>query len=226
MQDIRFSIFMEKWSEKAWRAALPIIEEIKQLPFLRELADGTLPDDIFRFYISQDRLYLDAYTRALAHIASRLPDMADVETFLGFAVDGVAVEKELHARFNPDKNAVMSQACEFYTSFLRARSQHDIAVEAAAILPCFWVYLEVGRHILSVTNLEGNLYRAWIETYSDPAFDVSTEKAIDVCDRLAATASPRVRDEMTATFLEATRLESLFWQSAYRKGTADSQLLI
>lgn len=217
---------MEKWSEKAWQASLPIIEQIKHQPFIRGLAEGTLPDDIFCFYISQDRLYLDVYTRVLAHIASRLPDMADVETFLGFAVDGVAVEKELHARFNPDKNAVMSQACEFYTSFLRARSQHDIAVEAAAILPCFWVYLEVGRHILSVANLEGNLYRAWIETYSDPAFDVSTEKAIDVCDRLAATASPRVRDEMTATFLEATRLESLFWQSAYRKGTADSQLLI
>lgn len=217
---------MEKWSEKAWRASLPEIERIKHLPFIRGLVDGTLPDDIFRFYISQDRLYLDVYTRVLAHIASRLPDMTDVETFLGFAVDGVAVEKELHARFNPDKNAVKSQACEFYTSFLRARSHDDIAVEAAAILPCFWVYLEIGRYILSIARLEGNTYRAWIETYSDPAFDVSTEKAIDVCDRLAATVCDRVRSEMTATFIEATRLEALFWQSAYRKGTADHSILI
>lgn len=217
---------MEKWSNLAWQAALPEIERIKRLPFLRELADGTLPDDIFRFYISQDRLYLDNYTRVLAHIASRLPDMADVETFLAFAVDGVAVEKELHARFSPDKDATKTQACEFYTSFLRARSQDDIAVEAAAVLPCFWVYLEVGKYILSTARLDGNPYRAWIETYSVPAFDISTAKAIDVCDRLAAATTGTVRRQMTDTFIEATRLEYLFWHSAYHKGTADSHLLI
>lgn len=217
---------MEKWSNKAWEASAPLIEQIKQLPFLQELAAGTLPEDVFRFYITQDNLYIDVYSRVLAHIASRLPEMADVETFLGFALDGVAVEKGLHAQYRPDKDAAKSQACEFYTSFLRARSQEDIAVEAAAILPCFWVYLEVGRYILSIARLEGNPYRAWIETYSDPAFDISTSKAIDVCDRLAAAVSGRVLSEMTATFIEATRLELLFWHSAYHKGAADSQLLI
>lgn len=217
---------MEKWSNLAWHAALPEIERIKHLPFLRELADGTLPDDIFRFYISQDRLYLDDYTRVLAHIASRLPDMADVETFLAFAVDGVAVEKSLHATYNPDMQMRKSGACEFYTSFLKARSHDDIAVAAASILPCFWVYLEVGKYILSTARLDGNPCRAWIETYSDPAFDISTARAIDVCDRLAAATTVTVRRLMTDTFIEATRLEALFWHSAYHKGTADPNLLI
>ena len=50
---------MEKWSNLAWQASLPLIEQIKCQPFIRGLAEGTLPDDIFCFYISQDRLYLD-----------------------------------------------------------------------------------------------------------------------------------------------------------------------
>lgn len=209
---------MKKWSEQAWEAAADIYEQIKRLPFLHELADGTLPQEKFRFYISQDKLYLDTYTRVLAHIASRLPVMTDVETFLSFAIDGVATERALHATFNPDAAIPMSQACEFYTSYLRAQSQEDIAVEAAAVLPCFWVYMAVGKYLLSIVRMEGNPYKAWLETYSDPAFDESTARAIDVCDRLAANASEEVRQHMTKVFVGATRLERLFWESAYRLG--------
>ncbi|MBD5235054.1 MAG: thiaminase II [Barnesiella sp.] len=216
---------MKKWSEEAWAAALPLVEKIKELPFLRELSEGSLAPEIFRFYISQDNLYINEYSRVLAHIASRLPEMADVETFLGFAAAGVAVEKELHAMYDPDPTLRKSDACEFYTSYLRARSQADVAVEAAAILPCFWVYLEVGKYILSTARLEGNRYGAWIGTYSDPAFDESTRKAIDVCDRLAAAAPEHIRRQMTDTFIDCTRLEMLFWESAYRCGKADTELL-
>jgi len=209
---------MDSWSKTAWQAAMPTIERIKVLPFLHELADGTLPASKFRFYISQDRLYLDVYTRVLAHIASRLPDMTDVGTFLSFAVDSVAVEKALHEQFDPDKDIAMSEACEFYTSFLRAQSQADIAVEAAAVLPCFWVYQEVGKYIHATARPDGNPYRAWIRTYADPAFDQSTARAIAICDKLAAAATPAIRRQMTAAFATATRLEHLFWQSAYEEG--------
>lgn len=88
----------------------------------------------------------------LAHIASRLPDMDDVATFLSFAVDGVVVEKALHEQFNPDKSIAMSEVCMFYTSFLRAQSQTDVAVEAAAVLPCFWVYQHVGKYIHAIAQ--------------------------------------------------------------------------
>lgn len=206
---------MKRWSIQAWEAASGTFEEIKKHPFLCRLADGTLPYECFHRYISQDRLYLQDYTRALAHIASRLPEMDDVELFLRFASDGVAVEKALHEEFNPDTHAVKSQACEFYTSYLRARSQDDIAVEAAAVLPCFWIYLEAGKHLVSMARLDGNPYRDWIATYSDPAFEASTASAIEVCDRLAAASSAQVREQMTKVFADCARLEWLFWDSAY-----------
>lgn len=66
---------MGKWSEEAWDAAADIFERIKRHPFIQQLAAGTLSESRFRHYISQDRLYLEDYTRVLAHIASRLPEM-------------------------------------------------------------------------------------------------------------------------------------------------------
>ena len=38
----------------------------------------------------------------------------------------------------------------------------------AAALPCYTIYAEVGRHILSITQgaeLEANPYKEWVRTY-------------------------------------------------------------
>jgi len=206
----------QKWSEEAWNASERIYEAIKRLPFIEELANGTLSAERFRFYISQDSQYIDDYSRALASIASRLPDMADAAQFMEFALDGVAVEKALHTRFCPDRSAGKSSVCLFYTSLLRSHDSQPVAVAAAAILPCFWIYQKVGEHLLATAKLEGNPYRDWIETYGDPAFDISTRKAIDICDRLAEATGEQTRCRMTEAYVACSRLEWMFWDSAYK----------
>jgi len=206
-----------KWSEEAWQAADGIYRAILNLPFLKELAAGTLPQDKFRFYISQDNQYIDVYSRVLSHIASRLPDMNDVDTFLGFAKDGVAVEKGLHQAFSPDISMGKSMACEFYTSYLKSQADREVAIEAASILPCFWIYLEVGKHILKIADMDGNPYREWIAAYSDPAFEESNQKCIGICDSLAEASTEQVRRQMTEAFVTCSRMEWLFWDSAYKK---------
>lgn len=205
----------QKWSEQAWQNALPAYNAILKLPFLKELADGSLSQERFTNYITQDNLYLNDYSRVLAHIASRLNDISLVDTFLGFASNGVAMEKELHAKYIRDTNPQKSPACMFYTSVLKAQADKHIAVEAAAILPCFWVYYEVGKHFLPLARLEGNPFADWVRAYSDPVFEQSTLKAIEICDRLADEATPEIQRQMTDIYLQCTRLEWLFWHSAY-----------
>lgn len=207
-----------KWSRVAWQAALPVYEAITRMPFIRELIDGTLPREKFLFYLGQDDLYISRYSRVLAHIASRAESTPMLETFLVFAKDGVEVEKSMHQGYLQDTPAPaeMSPACLLYTSTLRAQASEPLAVEAAAILPCFWVYWAVGQYILSqVKDLENHPYRAWIETYALESFTVSNQRAIDACDELAAKSSPEVQEQMTRIFTLCTRLEWMFWQSAY-----------
>ncbi|MBR6625920.1 MAG: twin-arginine translocation signal domain-containing protein, partial [Mailhella sp.] len=41
------------WSGEAWKAALPSFKKILEHPFVKGLADGSLPEDVFAFYIRQ-----------------------------------------------------------------------------------------------------------------------------------------------------------------------------
>ena len=204
-----------KWSTEAWNAAIDVYNNILRLPFLQELAAGTLPREKFNFYIGQDSLYLNEYSRVLAHIAARSTHSNMKSAFLKFAADGVAVENILHATFVAETPKQMSPTCLFYTSLLKATALDDLAVECAAILPCFWIYREVGKHIIREAKMEGNPYSSWIATYADEAFDASTNLAIDLCDFIATTASSETRQRMTEVFVHASQLELRFWQSAY-----------
>lgn len=239
---------MRRWSDEAWEAALPVYEKILEHPFVEALADGTLSAERFRHYIRQDALYLDGYARRLAHIAARLTRKEHTETFLHFALDGIEVERALHAQFLGGEHPApeeISPACLLYTSVLDAQALAPVEVEAAAILPCFVVYQRVGEwiharakgngnpaadrlHTDARTSGDGtptgqkayrplheNPYRAWIETYADPAFAASAQRAVEICDELAAAAGETIRRQMTDLFVRCTRMEWMFWKSAW-----------
>ena len=90
-----------------------------------------------------------------------------------------------------------------------------VEVEAAAVLPCFWVYQQVGRQIIARQQGSGNPYAQWIETYADPSFTEATSQAIGICDALAEKTGPETRRRMTDIFLRCTKMEWLFWDSAW-----------
>lgn len=209
----------QKWSQEAWQAALPTYNAILDLPFVKGLADGTLPMEKFIFYLRQDALYIENYCRVLASIASRVSDLATTDAFLHFALDGVFVEKAMHetylSKYPEDTPTQPSPSCLLYMSLQSAQATEPVEVQAASILPCFWVYLMVGKHI-AATAAEKNPFAAWIETYSDPAFDTSNDLCIALCDALAEAASPEIRRRMTDIFVMATKMEWMFWDSAYQ----------
>lgn len=213
------SIASTRWSDEAWHAGEAAYKEILRLPFVTELAAGTLSRERFLRYIAQDSLYIAQYCRVLSHIAARANDSETRRAFLDFAADGVAVEQALHSIYLPDassrRDAEMSPACLFYTSLLKSTAYEPVEVEAASVLPCFWIYQRVGHWIIEHQAATDNPYSDWIATYSDPAFDASTQRAIEICDCLAAGASPEVRARMTEIYAACSRQEWLFWHSAY-----------
>ncbi len=213
---------MARWSEEAWAAAEPVYEQILEHPFVRALASGELSQERFEFYLRQDALYLKCYGAMLANIASRLDDKAQAESFIRFAGDGVEVERALHASFLGNvevRDRDMTPACRLYTSVLRSQCLEPVEITAAAVLPCFWVYQRVGEWIYNSRTTAGNTYEQWIATYADVGFLESTRRAIDICDSLAESASEAVRRRMTEVFLLCTRLEWMFWDSAWNLET-------
>jgi len=87
-----------------------------------------------------------------------------------------------------------------------------------ALLPCFWIYAEVGRDIHD-RAAAANPYQAWIGTYSGEEFHNAVSAMIAATDEAAETASSSSRERMHAAFVRATQLEWMFWDSAFRLET-------
>lgn len=209
-----------KFTDTLWQENLEIYQAILQLPFNTELTAGKLGEERFAFYVKQDSLYLADFSRALAITGTRAPSAGDLDAFLGFAGEAVAVERALHntflQRFGAFVDTDKSPACFAYTHFLLSTAANaSYPVACAALLPCFWIYREVGLHIHARADVP-NPYQDWIDTYAGEDFSRSVDRAIALTERAAETASESERKRMRKAFTESTRLEWMFWDSAYR----------
>jgi len=68
--------------EQVHHEAQPIWDRVLEHPFIRGLADGTLPEETFRYYVGQDTKYLVQYARARA---AGIVKASDPATMLVFA---------------------------------------------------------------------------------------------------------------------------------------------
>lgn len=210
-----------KWSENAHNAIEPVYREIISHPFINALMDGTLEQDKFIFYIRQDTLYLAEYCKVLAGIAAKLNKSQHVDALLYFARDTIFVENTLHETFlkNIDKTQPFkaSPSCLLYTSYLHKQlANAPVNVAAATVLPCFWIYKRVGDYILQHQKQGQNPYQAWIDTYGGEEYADAVARAITICDELAELSTPEQQRAMTEVFVTATKLEWMFWDSAWR----------
>ncbi|REC60263.1 thiaminase II [Chryseobacterium pennae] len=209
-----------KWSEQTWNAIEKHYQSILDMPFIKELSDGTLPQDKFRFYMAQDSLYLEHFGRTLSLIAAKITDLQDVLTFMRFAENAIVVENALHESYFKDfglsDKGVLEPACHHYIHFLRSTAAlESVEIAVAAVLPCFWIYREVGNYIYEIQNTVNNPYEKWIATYAGEEFSAAVDEAIAICDKIAENSTEETRKKMTEAFITASRMEYQFWEAAY-----------
>ena len=208
------------FTNSLWEEITPIYKKILNLPFNKELTEGTLSEGKFAFYMKQDALYLADFSKALAIAGAKSQNAEELKDFLDFATGAVVVERALHEsflqKFDTHIDVGKSPACFSYTHFLLSTaSLEDYPVAVAALLPCFWIYREVGLHIHE-RSAENNPYREWIDTYAGEDFSKSVDRAIEITERAAKTSSDPVRRRMMHAFIDSTKMEWMFWDSAYR----------
>jgi thiaminase/transcriptional activator TenA len=215
---------MPTFSTQAWQNNRPLYEKILAMPFNAELAGGTLGEDRFRHYIVQDAYYLEGFARALALAAAKADNPDRIVQFAAAAQTAIIVERALHADYfqkfgvTPDDFAAArpTPVCDHYVSYLlRIAALEPFPVVLAGLLPCFWIYWEVGKHI-HARAAQPNPYQAWIDTYAGEEFARAVQAVIATTDEVADRSSNDTRTAMQAAFTRATQLEWMFWDSAYR----------
>ncbi|HET9488124.1 MAG TPA: thiaminase II [Methylomirabilota bacterium] len=213
------------FTKELWPAIDGIYAAILGHPFIRGLTDGTLPRESFRFYAVQDALYLREFARALSLAAARAPEDDWIIMFNEHAAGALKVERALHESFFQDFGLTPAQVAATplaptnlaYTSYLLAVAHGAPYHEAvAALLPCYWIYWEVGKH-LEQTGSRDPLYARWIATYASEDFGGVVRAVLEATDRIAAGLGGAERQAMARHFVTTSRYEWMFWEMGYRR---------
>ena len=205
-----------KWSEEAFAEVADIMHSIERYEFIQQMLDGTLPQPQFVRYLQQDKIYLKEYSRDLYAVADMMTDKTEGDFFRAMAKEGMESENAMQAmlseRFGISSEPLPVAITLRYTRFLRHYTDTlDLPIVLAAVLPCYWVYNEVGKYLIAQHISPDNPYREWIQTYGSEEMDNATNYVVALIDRMAKGCTPERQALMRRIFAEGCALELEFF---------------
>jgi thiaminase (transcriptional activator TenA) len=215
----------ERFSAMLWSGIEEIYAAILTHPFLTGLTDGSLERESFQFYVVQDAHYLREYARALSLAAARAPNEADIAMFNRHAAGAVEVERSLHESFFAELGLSQADVTRTpiaptnlaYTSYLLATAYGgSFPLLLGAVLPCYWIYWEVGKTLLQDGSPD-RLYARWIDTYGGQEFGEIVQAVLDLTDRLGPDLSSAEQLRVARSFTTTSRYEWMFWDMGYKR---------
>jgi thiaminase/transcriptional activator TenA len=214
----------KRFTDQLWESIGPIFQAILTHPFIMGLTDGSLSEDRFRFFVIQDALYLRDFAKSLAAAAAGAPRDEWTQFFSELARGILVVERALHDSFFRDWDLTPEQVYVTpvaptnlaYTSYLlRVAYRASFEEAVVALMPCGWIYIEVGR-ALGKKGSPNPLYQRWIDTYASEEFREIFQKYIDIVDTAVEGLSESRLEVLRHHFTVASRYEWMFWDMAWR----------
>lgn len=206
------------------RAAAPVWEAQLAHPFVRGIADGSLPEERFRAYVRQDYLYLIDYGRLLALAAARAPRLEWMRRLAHLAHSVFDIEMDLHRELAAAWGVPLDEleaerpapATAAYCDFLlRTATLGDFAELAAALLPCMWGYAELGERLAAGPRSPHPGYAAWIDVYAGEEFAALASWCRGLVDAVAEEVAGEGLERMRVAFCASSEHELAFWDAAW-----------
>lgn len=197
------------------------LKQIVNHPFHQALANATLSEQQFAFYLQQDRLYLRDFTAALSALEKRTQDQAAVffrqqktnTQNLEFALQTQSAEQEASLLGEP------TLATLAYGLFVLEQCRHaHLASALAALFPCYWIYLEIAQR-LDFTILPQHPYQNWIDTYRSDRFAALVRQLQEMFEAYLENAAPATLSQAMQIFARSCYLEWQFVEAVWRQQT-------
>lgn len=213
---MRFSESLREATKESWELSL-------NHPFVQGIVSGDLPLETFKNYILQDIYYLKHYGKVHAfaaahsddfHVAAKLAEKAKktAEAELTVHKEHSEILQITDAEIEKFKPAPTAYA---YTSHLyRTSLSGSLAQIVAAMLPCYWLYADIGLTYKDAKPTE-KIYQNWLNTYGSDWFQESTQEMIDLLDTLAEQAGETEKEKIKTQFIIAKEYELAFWEMSY-----------
>ena len=209
---------LENFSDELRIAAAPIWEKIFKHPFLVAIKNGSLPIETFRYYLTQDYLYLEGFARTVAMALAKAPDSETLEELSHRVL--TPVERPLHHKLLAEAEVTLTSIYEagpsptntaYVNHMIKTASLYGLGPPAAALLPCPWTY-----HLLKdeVGASDHPLYSQWTEFYVAGFLENSVAAWRKFVDQAALTAGPGELNDMRRAFITSSQYEYMFWEAA------------
>jgi len=199
---------MQEW----WQQIDGLRGSIDGLEFITQLSDGTLPSADFEYYLSQDAFYLQRYAQVLAEASVLAPDLEAQRFWASSASAILEGELQLHRSYLAEGTANPSAITLNYVNHLAA-SKQSYGELIAAILPCYWLYQDIGKR-LAAANHDQHPFEKWLSTYASEEFDLATEQAINMVRMAWKQSDGALRERMRVAFVRSSEHELAFFDQA------------
>jgi len=220
-----FLLLLASFTDELWNHIRPIYQRTLAHPFVTGLSDGKLPRARFHYYLVQDALYLRSFGQVLSVLAAKAPREEWALILNEHAADTLKVERQLHEQMlssygvKPEqiRAARMAPVNYAYTNHLLATAWRSSFTDGlAAVLPCYWIYWEVGKE-LKKKGAKDPDYRRWIETYAGADYGKVVGQVLEMMNAAAAGMDPAARRSARDSFETSARYEYMFWDMAWRE---------
>ncbi len=207
---------------KLWKDVNPIYKKMLVHPFIKGLQKGDLSKKAFKYYLSQDILYLKDDLKAFKNLTKKIKNKKHKKFFKNLQKDMIIFEemfefehlKKLHVKKAKQKSKVIKK----YTSFLLKTSKNSSTFYAlCALLPCFWLYSAVGLEVYKKAKKQ-NRYKDWIEFYKDEKLIKQINIFIKIVEKEAQNLNKKERKKARKYFLKSSFFELAFFDESIKKG--------
>ena len=214
----------QPFTDELFDAVEPIWQAQVAHPFVRGIADGTLPVETFANWVRQDYLYLKEYSRVFAWAAakaSRLEAMQWYAQVLDLTLNTeMALHRSYAEQFGLSEDDLEAEQMwptnRAYTDFLvRTAADGDMAELVAALLPCAWGYAYTAVQIAPEADPDDERYAEWLATYTSDEFQQAAAHLKNEMNRLADGVSEAKRARLREIFVLSSRYELRFWQMCW-----------
>jgi thiaminase/transcriptional activator TenA len=168
-------------ADKLWELNSSLVMKIMNSPFIQQLQDGTLSNKVFDYYINQDILYCDDYTRSISVAAAKTKTNYEYNVFHNMT-DIVLDEHStsMKKRYIVSSSATTQKKNDVnvkYSNLISATAWREHPYLAAVVLsPCMRLYAYIAQQIcLHHDIVPSHPYYDWISEYNSTSYRQTTE---------------------------------------------------
>jgi thiaminase/transcriptional activator TenA len=209
-----------KYTERAFKKYSSEWNKMLSHPFISELADGKLPEEIFDFWAMQDSLFVREAIRFFSILMARLPreyQKPFEQTLVGLEHE-LDIFAEYAAKRGIDLHTVTATPiCHAYNSFLLASAYHeDVDANFVILYTAEKAYHEAWKKV-RISLKPGTPYASFIDNWAGEMFHQYVIWLETELNKITDGYPESRLVKLDEIFILTVRYEYLFWEMAYNK---------